>query len=94
MHAIVNVKNNTIELMSICPYKNVINWSNSDKFDKLVTIYGIHVDPNTNANVIIPAIIGDSVRLDANIPNDIYVIESSINPNIDVKYIDTFGISK
>ena len=45
----------------------------------------IHVAANTNANVNIPAIIGDSVKLDANIPNEIYVIESNKNPNIDVK---------
>ena len=43
---------------------------------------------------MIPAIIGDSVILDASIPNDMYVIESSKNPKIDVKYIGIFGISK
>lgn len=94
MLAIVNVTNNTQEPIFICPYKKFMNWSINDKFDKLSTKYGTQVAANTSANVIIPAIIGDSVRLDASIPNDIYVIESSKNPKIDVRYIGILGISK
>ena len=52
------------------------------------------VDPNTNPNDSIPEIIGESVKLDASIPNEIYVPESNKNPNIDVKYVGISGISK
>ena len=94
MLATVNVTNNTQEPIFICPYKKFMNWSINDKFDKLSTKYGTQVAANTSAYVIIPAIIGDSVRLDASVPNDIYVIESSKNPKIDVRYIGILGISK
>lgn len=94
MHNMVIVANKTTDVILICPYKNDINWSIKDKFDKLSTKYGAQVDAKTNANVNIPAIIGDSVKLDDKIPNDIYVIESNKKPNIVVKYIGTFGISK
>lgn len=83
---------NTVAVMSICPYKNLINKSIKDSPDKLLTKYGNHVDANTIANVNIPDIIGDSVILEANTPNDIYVIDSNINPNIDVKYVGISGI--
>ena len=93
-HVIVSVTNNTTDAILICPYKKFINWSINDKLFKLSTKYGTHVAANTKANVIIPEIIGDSVRLDASIPNDMNVIESSKNPKTVVKYIGTFGISK
>ncbi len=88
----VSVINNTVATMSICPYKNLINESINEKSDNTVTKYGIHVDANTNPKVIIPDIIGDSVKLDASIPNDIYVIDNSTNPSIDVKYVGTSGV--
>lgn len=83
--------NNTTDEIFIVPYKKLINKSISDILDKLVTIYGSHVVPNTNANVIIPDTIGDSVKLEENIPNPTYTRESNKNPNIDVKYIGIFG---
>ena len=94
IHNIVIVTYKTTDAISIWPNKKFLNWSINDKSDKLSIRDGIHVDVNTTANVIIPDIIGDSVKLDDNIPTDMYVIESSINPNIDVKYIGTFGTSK
>ena len=68
-----------------------MNISIKDNPDKELTKYGTHVDANTIAKVTIAAIIGDSVILDANIPNDIYVIDNSKNPNIDVKYVGISG---
>lgn len=68
-----------------------MNRSISDSPDSADWKYGNHVDINTNPNVSIPAIIGDSVRLDASTPNDMYVIANSINPSIDVRYVGMFG---
>ena len=92
MLATVNVTNNTQEPIFICPYKKFMNWSINDKFDKLSTKYGTQVAANTSANVIIPAIIGDSVRLDASVPNDIYekICQKVKNKNIKI-VVDSTG---
>lgn len=58
-------------VISICPYKNVINLFIKENDSKLLTNSGIHVVADTNANVRIPDIIGDSVKLETNIPKDI-----------------------
>ena len=79
------LKNKITVPMSICPYKKLINLSIKEKSDKVSTKYGIHVDAKTNANVNIPAIIGDSVRLDAKIPKEMYTHDSNKNPNAEVK---------
>lgn len=89
---IVSVMKNINDTMSICPYKNFINKSIKDNPDRLDTKYGSHVEINTIVKVKIAAIIGDDVMLDASIPNDIYVIASNKNPNIDVKYVGISGV--
>ena len=88
----VSVTNKTVDVMSIFPYKKLINKFINEKLDNDSTIVGSQVDANTNATVNIPETIGDSVILDANNPNDMYDIDNNKNPNIDVKYVGTSGI--
>ena len=88
----VSVTNKTVDVISIFPYKKLINKLINEKLDNDSTIVGSQVDANTNATVNIPETIGDSVILDANNPNDIYDIDNNKNPNIDVKYVGTSGI--
>ena len=91
-HNIVSVINNIVDVISICPYKKLINKSIKEKPDNASIKYGNHVDANTNPNVNIPDIIGDSVKLDERIPKDIYAIDNNKNPNIDVKYVGISGV--
>ena len=88
----VSVTNKTVDVISIFPYKKLINTFINEKLDNSSTIIGSQVEANTNATVNIPETIGDSVILEANNPNDIYDIDSNKNPNIDVKYVGTSGI--
>jgi len=88
----VSVINKTVDVISIFPYKKLINKFINEKLDNSSTIVGSHVDANTNATVNIPETIGDSVILDANNPKDMYDIDNNKNPSIDVKYVGTSGI--
>ena len=88
----VSVTNKTVDVISIFPYKKLINRLINEKLDNDSTMVGSQVDANTNATVNIPETIGDSVILDANNPNDIYDIDNNKNPNIDVRYVGTSGI--
>ena len=92
MHKIVSVTNKTVDVISIFPYKKLINKFINEKLDNESTIVGSQVEANTNATVNIPDTIGDSVILDANNPKDMYDIDSNKNPNIDVKYVGISGI--
>ena len=94
MHVIVKVNSCIISSIGIIPVTNFSYKSIKDIIENIFDKFLMYIVEKKNANVIIYAIIGWPVILDANSPNDIYAIVNNINPNNVVPKVDIFGVPK
>ena len=80
--------------MSICPDGNLLNKFIKEKLENIVLTFGKNHIAIKNTNVMTPAIIWFSVKLDANIPKDIYAAAKIRNPNIETSAVCKCGDPK
>ena len=80
IHTIVNDTSDTVSSIGITPSGNFPNRFTNEIIEKFAEKSGKNHVIMKNPIVIVAAIIWFSVKLDANIPNDIYAIDNNINP--------------